>query len=76
MSPFEVWNSWTMRQIVIMHNLACRAVWNEHKFQAIIAGGEMKKEPDWYLGGKRPDPGKGRRRQFEELAALFPMSSK
>ena len=42
----------------------------------VIAGGSMKNEPDWYLGGKRPDPGKGRRRQFEELAALFPMNSK
>ncbi len=50
MSPFAVWREFSMRQLVIMYNLASRSQWRERAFMAAVNGATMDSEPEWNFG--------------------------
>lgn len=50
MSPFAVWREFSMRQLVIMYNIASRSQWRERAFLAAVHGATMGAEPTWNFG--------------------------
>ena len=53
MSPFTVWTTFSVRQLVIIYNIICRSKWHDSSFEAAVHGAEMGKEPAWYFGYTR-----------------------
>jgi hypothetical protein len=53
MDPMRVWATWSLRQIVRMHNLAMRQWWRDRAWDAALHGADMGPEPEWDLGQHR-----------------------
>ena len=67
MDPLRVWRDYSLRQIVIIGNLAMRARYRDRAFQAALHGVKLDPEPEWNFGFNNSQ----RKREIEELQAYI-----
>ena len=67
MSPLQVWREYSLRQIVIVSNLAMRSRYRDRAFQAALHGVKLGPEPEWNFGFNASQ----REREIKELQAYI-----
>ena len=67
MSPFAVWREFSMRQLVILYNIASRSQWRERAFMAACQGASIGPEPDWNFGFSHSS----KRKDMDDLQAYI-----
>ena len=65
--PLSVWREYSLRQIVVIGNLAMRARYRDRAFLAALHGVKLDAEPEWNFGFNASQ----KRREIEELQAYI-----